>query len=76
MKQPQTFDFLLHTVMAIITIVFTVVSFFSYTTPGADTRTGTISNLPQDDKFINTVQFLYSLTVLVGTPSSYSRPSA
>ena len=34
MKQPQTFDFLLDTVMAIINIIFTVVSFLSYAAPG------------------------------------------
>lgn len=68
MKQPQKFSILLYTVMTIITIAFTAVGLLSYAAIGADTKTEIISNFPQDSKFVNAVQFLYSLAVLVGNP--------
>lgn len=68
MKRPDKFSSLLYTVMAIITILFTAVGALSYGTFGFDTKTEIISNLPQGDPLVNTVQFLYSLAVLVGTP--------
>lgn len=68
MKRPDKFDSLLYAVMTIITILFTAVGALSYGTFGVDTKTEIISNLPQADKLVNTVQFLYTLAVLVGTP--------
>ncbi|KAL4806082.1 transmembrane amino acid transporter protein-domain-containing protein [Aspergillus unguis] len=68
MKHPQAFDGLLYAVMFIITVLFTGVGALSYATFGADTKTEIISNLPQDSKLVNTVQFLYSIAILVGTP--------
>ncbi|KAL4913882.1 transmembrane amino acid transporter protein-domain-containing protein [Aspergillus aurantiobrunneus] len=68
MKRPQSFDRLLYTVMFIITVLFTGVGALSYATFGADTQTEIISNLPQDSRLVNTVQFLYSIAILVGTP--------
>ncbi|KAL4876450.1 transmembrane amino acid transporter protein-domain-containing protein [Aspergillus karnatakaensis] len=68
MKRPQSFDGLLYTVMIIITILFTGVGALSYATFGADTKTEIISNLPQNSRLVNTVQILYSLAILVGTP--------
>lgn len=68
MKRPDKFDSLLYTVMTIITVLFTAVGALSYGTFGIDTKTEIISNLPQADRLVNTVQFLYSLAVLVGTP--------
>jgi proton-coupled amino acid transporter len=68
MKRPQHFDGLLYTVMFIITVLFTGVGALSYATFGSDTKTEIISNLPQDSRLVNTVQFLYSLAILVGTP--------
>ncbi|CBF80086.1 hypothetical protein AN7777.2 [Aspergillus nidulans FGSC A4] len=68
MKKPQCFDNLLYTVMFIITVLFTGVGALSYATFGADTKTEIISNLPQNSRLVNTVQFLYSIAILVGTP--------
>lgn len=68
MAQPEKFGRLLYIIMFIITIIFTSVGFLSYATFGDDTRTEIISNFPQSSKFVNAVQFLYSLAVLVGTP--------
>ncbi|KAL4900226.1 hypothetical protein BDW74DRAFT_103166 [Aspergillus multicolor] len=68
MKKPQCFDRLLYTVMFIITVLFTGVGALSYATFGAETKTEIISNLPQNSRLVNTVQFLYSIAILVGTP--------
>ena len=68
MKKPEHFDRLLYIVMTIITVLFTAVGALSYGTFGEQTKTEIISNFPQTDKFVNAVQFLYSMAVLVGTP--------
>ncbi|RAL02173.1 putative amino acid transporter [Aspergillus ibericus CBS 121593] len=68
MKRPEHFDKLLYTVMAIITILFTAVGALSYATFGDETKTEIISNLPRTDRFVNALQFFYSLAILVSTP--------
>ncbi|OJJ45792.1 hypothetical protein ASPZODRAFT_17234 [Penicilliopsis zonata CBS 506.65] len=68
MRKPEQFGPLLYTVMAIITVLFTAVGALSYGTFGEATKTEIITNFPQGDRFVNAVQFLYSLAVLVGTP--------
>ncbi|KAE9366450.1 amino acid transporter [Stipitochalara longipes BDJ] len=68
MKEPHKFERLLFTVVIIITIVFLSVGVLSYATFGDKTTVEIISNLPQDSKLVNAVQFLYSLAVLVGDP--------
>ncbi|KAI9371380.1 transmembrane amino acid transporter protein-domain-containing protein [Aspergillus egyptiacus] len=68
MKRPQSFDGLLYAVMGIITVLFTAVGALSYATFGSETNTEIFSNFPQDSRLVNTVQLLYSLAILVGTP--------
>ncbi|KAE8154095.1 transmembrane amino acid transporter protein-domain-containing protein [Aspergillus avenaceus] len=68
MKRPEHFDRLLYIVMAIITVLFTAVGALSYATFGFRTQTEIFSNFPQTDRLVNTIQFLYSLAILVGTP--------
>ncbi|ERF76548.1 hypothetical protein EPUS_05821 [Endocarpon pusillum Z07020] len=68
MKQPRTFPFVLALVMVIITILFTSMGALSYAAYGSATKTVVILNLPQDDRFVNAVQFLYSLAILLSTP--------
>lgn len=68
MKRPEHFDKLLYTVMIIITVLFTAVGALSYATFGAETKTEIISNLPRTDRFVNVLQFVYSLAILVSTP--------
>ncbi|PWY91495.1 amino acid transporter, amino acid transport and metabolism [Aspergillus sclerotioniger CBS 115572] len=68
MKRPEHFDKLLYTVMAIITVLFTAVGALSYATFGDETKTEIISNLPRTDRFVNALQFFYSLAILVSTP--------
>ncbi|KAA8650290.1 hypothetical protein EYZ11_001364 [Aspergillus tanneri] len=68
MKRPEHFNRLLYLIMTIITILFTAVGALSYATFGEQTQTEIFSNFPQTDHFVNTIQFLYALAILVGTP--------
>ncbi|KAK3316953.1 transmembrane amino acid transporter protein-domain-containing protein [Apodospora peruviana] len=68
MAKPEHFEWLLGTIMLIITVVFTSVGALCYATFGANTEIEIINNFPQDSKLVNAVQFLYSVAVLVGTP--------
>ncbi|KIX03558.1 uncharacterized protein Z518_07111 [Rhinocladiella mackenziei CBS 650.93] len=68
MKHPEKFEPLLWVIMLIITIIFTSVGVLCYATFGAATKIEVISNFPQDNKFVNAVQFLYALAVMAGTP--------
>ena len=68
MKRPEKFPGVLALVMIIITIIFTSAGALSYAAYGSTTKTVILLNLPQDDKFVNAVQFLYSLAILLSTP--------
>ncbi|KAI0848792.1 transmembrane amino acid transporter protein-domain-containing protein [Daldinia vernicosa] len=68
MTKPERFEWLLAIVMTLITVLFTAVGALCYATFGENTDIEIINNYPQDSKFVNAVQFLYSLAVLVGTP--------
>ena len=68
MAKPERFEPLLGLVMFIITILFTSVGALCYATFGEHTSIEIINNYPQDSRFVNAVQFIYSLAVLVGNP--------
>lgn len=68
MKKPQDFPGVLATVMVIITLLFTSMGALSYAAYGSKTKTVVLLNLPQDNKMVNAVQFLYSLAILLSTP--------
>ncbi|OQO11139.1 hypothetical protein B0A48_05395 [Cryoendolithus antarcticus] len=68
MAKPEHFSKLLYLIMFIITCIFTSIGVLCYATFGEFTKIQIISNFPQDSKLVNTVQFLYSLAVLVGEP--------
>ncbi|TRX92487.1 hypothetical protein FHL15_006654 [Xylaria flabelliformis] len=68
MAKPERFEWLLGVVMFLITIIFTAVGVLCYATFGKDTSIEIINNYPQTSKFVNAVQFLYSLAVLAGNP--------
>ncbi|KAL9614158.1 MAG: hypothetical protein Q9167_001368 [Letrouitia subvulpina] len=68
MKQPTKFPPILATVMIIITVVFISIGALSYAAFGSATETVVLLNLPQDNKFVNAVQFLYSFAILLSTP--------
>jgi proton-coupled amino acid transporter len=68
MRKPKNFPPVLGGVMIIITVVFISMGALSYAAYGSKTETVVILNLPQDDKFVNAVQFMYSLAILLSTP--------
>ncbi|KAL4981597.1 transmembrane amino acid transporter protein-domain-containing protein [Aspergillus falconensis] len=68
MKHPKQFTGVLAGVMVIITIIFLAAGAVSYAAYGPATKTVILLNLPQDDKLVNAVQFLYSLAILLSTP--------
>ncbi|MCJ1395573.1 neutral amino acid transporter [Xylographa bjoerkii] len=68
MKKPTKFPPVLAIVMVIITLIFMSMGALSYAAFGSSTRTVVLLNLPQDNKFVNAVQFLYSLAILLSTP--------
>ena len=68
MKKPSEFPPVLAGVMIIITVIFISMGALSYAAFGSSTKTVILLNLPQDNKFVNSVQFLYSLAILLSTP--------
>lgn len=68
MRDPSKFPPVLAGVMVVITIVFVGMGALSYAAFGSLTKTVVLLNLPQDDKFVNAVQLLYSLAILLSTP--------
>jgi solute carrier family 36 (proton-coupled amino acid transporter) len=71
MKDPKKFPVVLGAVMVIITVVFTSMGALSYAAYGSKTKTVVILNMPQDSKFVNGVQFIYSLAILLSTPLQF-----
>ncbi len=68
MKEPEKFPAVLGGVMIFITILFTSMGALSYAAFGSSTKTVILSNLNQHNKFVNAVQLLYSLAILLSTP--------
>jgi proton-coupled amino acid transporter len=68
MKDPKKFPKVLGGVMIIITVIFVSAGALSYAAFGSKTKTVVLLNMPQDNKFVNAVQFIYSLAILLSTP--------
>ncbi|EPS43102.1 hypothetical protein H072_2878 [Dactylellina haptotyla CBS 200.50] len=68
MKKPEKFPKVLGGVMILITAVFVSAGALGYAAWGSKTKTVVLLNLPQDNKFVNGVQFLYSIAILLSTP--------
>ncbi|KAI9693825.1 MAG: neutral amino acid transporter [Bathelium mastoideum] len=68
MKDPAKFPRVLGLVMIGITVIFLSSGAFSYAAFGSHTKTVILLNMPQDDAFVETVQFLYSIAILLSTP--------
>lgn len=68
MAEPKKFPKVMGTVMIIVTVVFISAGALSYAAYGSHTKTVILLNLPQDDKLVNAVQFIYSLAILLSTP--------
>ena len=61
MKEPRKFPAVLSGVMLIVAILFAGSGVLGYAAYGSDIQTVVIVNLPQDDKFVQAVQFLCEL---------------
>ena len=68
MAQPKKFPAVMGTVMIIISVIFISAGAISYAAYGSTTKAVILLNLPQDDKLVNAVQFIYSLAILLSTP--------
>jgi proton-coupled amino acid transporter len=68
MKDPRKFPSVLGGVMVVITVIFVSMGALSYAAYGSKTKTVVILNMPQDNHFVNGVQFIYSLAILLSTP--------
>jgi len=68
MKNPAKFPKVMFTSMIIMSVIFITMGAVSYAAYGSKTETVVLLNLPQDSKFVNGVQLLYSLAILLSTP--------
>ena len=68
MREPEKFPKVLASVIVIIGVVFISMGALSYAAYGSNTKTVILLNIPQDDKLVNAVQFLYSLAILLSIP--------
>ncbi|OCF31256.1 solute carrier family 36 (proton-coupled amino acid transporter) [Kwoniella heveanensis BCC8398] len=68
MKEPQKFPRLLSIVMTFVAVLFAGAGVMSYATYGSNIQTVVIVNLPQENKFVQAVQFLYSVAILLSIP--------
>ncbi|WVO15887.1 hypothetical protein L204_103552 [Cryptococcus depauperatus] len=68
MRQPEKFPKVLSAVMFVIAILFAGAGVMSYAAYGSEIQTVVLVNLPQDDKFVQAVQFLYSIAILLSSP--------
>ncbi|WVQ66001.1 uncharacterized protein L199_004179 [Kwoniella botswanensis] len=68
MREPEKFPRLLSIVMFVVAVLFAGAGVSSYAAYGSDIQTVVIVNLPQEDKFVQAVQFLYSVAILLSIP--------
>ncbi|KDE04597.1 hypothetical protein MVLG_04977 [Microbotryum lychnidis-dioicae p1A1 Lamole] len=68
MKDPHRFPAVLTGVMIGVMVLFAGGGLLAYAAYGSTIQTVVFVNLPQDDKFVNAAQFLYSIAILLSTP--------
>lgn len=68
MKEPQKFPRVLTGCMVFVAMLFTGFGVMGYMAYGSDIQTVVIVNLPQDDKFVQAVQFLYTVAIILSLP--------
>ncbi|TGJ79621.1 hypothetical protein E0Z10_g9157 [Xylaria hypoxylon] len=68
MRHPAKFPKVMFNSMIIMSVIFITMGAVSYAAYGSKTETVVLLNLPQDNKFVNGVQLLYSLAILLSTP--------
>jgi len=65
MKEPKKFPGVLSGVMLVVAILFGGAGAVGYMAYGSDIQTVVLVNLPQDDKFVQAVQFLCTSAILL-----------
>ncbi|WWD18297.1 hypothetical protein CI109_102747 [Kwoniella shandongensis] len=68
MREPHKFPMVLSAIMFVVAVLFAGAGVMSYATYGSKIQTVVIVNLPQEDKFVQAVQFLYSVAILLSSP--------
>ncbi|KAG8998442.1 neutral amino acid transporter [Tulasnella sp. 427] len=68
MREPKKFPKVLTWVMIFLTCLFGGAGVLSYAAYGKEVQTVVLVNLPQDKKFVQVVQFLYSMAILLSAP--------
>lgn len=68
MIEPKKFPKVLMSVIATVTVLMLIVGILCYSTYGSNVNTVIILNLPQDSIFVNLIQLLYSLAILLSAP--------
>ncbi|KAK1975158.1 transmembrane amino acid transporter [Colletotrichum cereale] len=68
MKNPKKFPRVMLAVMIIISVIFIGMGAISYAAYGSKTETVVLLNMPQDNKMVNSVQFLYSIAIMLSIP--------
>lgn len=65
MKEPHKFPKVLSGVMVAVAILFASFGVMGYAAYGSNIQTVVILNLPQNDKFVQAVQFLYTIAIVL-----------
>lgn len=68
MRKPEKFPLVLGLVILTATVLFISIAALGYLAFGRYIETVILLNLPQDNIFVNLVQFFYSLAILLSTP--------
>ncbi|KAH7342119.1 transmembrane amino acid transporter protein-domain-containing protein [Rhizoctonia solani] len=68
MREPRKFPKVLTGVMLFLVVLFGGAGALAYAAFGSEIETVVLKNLPQSSKPVQTVQFLYSLAILLSTP--------
>jgi amino acid permease len=68
MAEPERFPRVLSRVMIGVMILFTGAGTLAYSAFGSNIQTVVLVNLNQEAKLVQTVQFLYSIAILLSTP--------
>ncbi|GMK53645.1 hypothetical protein CspeluHIS016_0102310 [Cutaneotrichosporon spelunceum] len=68
MREPHKFPRALSGVLLFVALLFSTFGVLGYAAYGSEIQTVVLVNLPQDDKFVQGSQFLYSIAILLSIP--------
>ncbi|KAE8213591.1 hypothetical protein CF319_g5200 [Tilletia indica] len=68
MREPERFPAVLTSVMLGTMVLFSSAGVLAYATFGSKVQTVVISNLPQESRFVQALQCIYSLAILLSAP--------